>query len=43
LLNFLNTIRMCKKINVFKHKGLFEFKQIKHIIKIKAGKKKQFM
>jgi len=34
---------MCKKINVFKHKGLFEFKQIKHIIKIKAGKKKQFM
>jgi len=43
LYNFINKLWLARELNVFKHKGLFNWKYYKKVLKIKKGKKKQFM
>lgn len=40
---FSNMLKKSRKLNIYKGKGLIEFKQFKNYIKLKKGKKQQFM
>jgi len=42
LSNFMFLLNTFKKFNFYKHKGLFQFKQIKSIVRFKVGKKQQY-
>jgi len=42
LSNFIFLLNTLKRFNFYKHKGLFQFKQVKSVVRFKVGKKQQY-